>query len=91
MAMEKTMTDIVDMAHNVGLMGTVDPLMYKFAIFILAIFIGYYVIWSVTPALQTRYFTFFLYIDSIRYVTKKPPKIFIDASMSATKPKPFAM
>ena len=44
MAMEKTMTDIVDMAHNVGLMGTVDPLMYKFAIFILAIFIGYYVI-----------------------------------------------
>ena len=48
MAMEKTMTDIVDMAHNVGLMGTVDPLMYKFAIFILAIFIGYYVIWSVT-------------------------------------------
>ena len=53
MAMEKTMTDIVDMAHNVGLMGTVDPLMYKFAIFILAIFIGYYVIWSVTPALHT--------------------------------------
>ena len=32
MAMEKSMTDIVDMAHNVGLMGTVDPLMYKFAI-----------------------------------------------------------
>ena len=53
MAMEKSMTDIVDMAHNVGLMGTVDPLMYKFAIFILAIFIGYYVIWSVTPALHT--------------------------------------
>ena len=53
MAMEKTMTDIVEMAHNVGLMGTVDPLMYKFAIFILAIFIGYYVICIVTPALHT--------------------------------------
>jgi NAD(P) transhydrogenase subunit alpha len=42
-----------DMAHSIGLMGVVDPLMYKFAIFILAIFIGYYVIWSVTPALHT--------------------------------------
>ena len=27
--------------------------MYKFAIFILAIFIGYYVVWSVTPSLHT--------------------------------------
>ena len=43
----------IDIAQTVGLMGTVDPLMYKFAIFILAIFIGYYVIWSVTPALHT--------------------------------------
>jgi|TARA_B110000438_G_scaffold297519_1_gene344030 NAD(P) transhydrogenase subunit alpha len=42
-----------DVAHSIGLMGVVDPLMYKFAIFILAIFIGYYVIWSVTPALHT--------------------------------------
>lgn len=45
--------DTIDIAQTVGLMGTVDPLMYKFAIFILAIFIGYYVIWSVTPALHT--------------------------------------
>jgi NAD(P) transhydrogenase subunit alpha len=45
--------DAIDIAQTVGLMGTVDPLMYKFAIFILAIFIGYYVIWSVTPALHT--------------------------------------
>ena len=43
----------IDIAQTVGLMGSVDPLMYKFAIFILAIFIGYYVIWSVTPALHT--------------------------------------
>ena len=53
MAMEETMNNIADVAYNVGLMGSVDPLMYKFAIFILAIFIGYYVIWSVTPALHT--------------------------------------
>ena len=45
--------DTIDIAQTVGLMGAVDPLMYKFAIFILAIFIGYYVIWSVTPALHT--------------------------------------
>jgi NAD(P) transhydrogenase subunit alpha len=45
--------DAIDIAQTVGLMGSVDPLMYKFAIFILAIFIGYYVIWSVTPALHT--------------------------------------
>ena len=36
--------DTIDIAQTVGLMGAVDPLMYKFAIFILAIFIGYYVI-----------------------------------------------
>ena len=45
--------EAIDIAQTVGLMGAVDPLMYKFAIFILAIFIGYYVIWSVTPALHT--------------------------------------
>ena len=31
----------------------VDPLIFRLAIFVLAIFIGYYVVWSVTPALHT--------------------------------------
>ncbi len=31
----------------------VDPFVFRFAIFVLAIFIGYYVVWSVTPALHT--------------------------------------
>jgi H+-translocating NAD(P) transhydrogenase subunit alpha len=31
----------------------VDPFIYLFAIFILAIFVGYYVVWNVTPALHT--------------------------------------
>ncbi|TFF27626.1 NAD(P) transhydrogenase subunit alpha [Jiella endophytica] len=31
----------------------VDPFVFHFAIFILAIFVGYYVVWSVTPALHT--------------------------------------
>jgi NAD(P) transhydrogenase subunit alpha len=31
----------------------VDPLIFRLAIFVLAIFVGYYVVWSVTPALHT--------------------------------------
>ena len=31
----------------------VDPFVYRFAAFVLAIFVGYYVVWSVTPALHT--------------------------------------
>ena len=31
----------------------VSPIVFLFAIFILAIFVGYYVVWSVTPALHT--------------------------------------
>ena len=33
--------------------GTIDPFIFRLAIFVLAIFIGYYVVWSVTPALHT--------------------------------------
>ena len=31
----------------------VDPLIWELSIFVLAIFVGYYVVWSVTPALHT--------------------------------------
>ena len=30
-----------------------DPFMFRLSIFVLAIFVGYYVVWSVTPALHT--------------------------------------
>ena len=33
--------------------GGVDPLVFRFSIFVLAVFVGYYVVWSVTPALHT--------------------------------------
>jgi len=33
--------------------GDVDPFMFRLSIFVLAIFVGYYVVWSVTPALHT--------------------------------------
>jgi NAD(P) transhydrogenase subunit alpha len=31
----------------------IDPFIFRLAIFVLAIFVGYYVVWSVTPALHT--------------------------------------
>ena len=35
------------------LANVVDPFVFRFSIFVLAIFVGYYVVWSVTPALHT--------------------------------------
>ena len=31
----------------------IDPFVFRLSIFVLAIFVGYYVVWSVTPALHT--------------------------------------
>ena len=33
--------------------GVIDPFVFRLAIFVMAIFVGYYVVWSVTPALHT--------------------------------------
>ena len=33
--------------------GMIDPFVFRLSIFVLAIFVGYYVVWSVTPALHT--------------------------------------
>lgn len=33
--------------------GVVDPFVFRLAIFVLSIFVGYYVVWQVTPALHT--------------------------------------
>ena len=41
-----------DAAHALS-GGVIDPFVFRFAIFVLAIFVGYYVVWSVTPALHT--------------------------------------
>ena len=35
------------------LASAVDPFVFRFSIFVLAVFVGYYVVWSVTPALHT--------------------------------------
>ena len=34
-------------------MEAIDPFTFRLAIFVLAIFVGYFVVWSVTPALHT--------------------------------------
>src|SRR5262249_61737364 len=33
--------------------GAVDPFVFQFSIFVLAGFVGFFVVWSVTPALHT--------------------------------------
>jgi NAD(P) transhydrogenase subunit alpha len=42
--------DITPAIHSAT---TVDPFVYQFSIFAMAVFVGYYVVWSVTPALHT--------------------------------------
>ena len=47
-----TQPSIADAAHALS-GGVIDPFVFRLAIFVLAIFVGYYVVWSVTPALHT--------------------------------------
>lgn len=36
-----------------GEAAAIDPFIFRISIFVLAIFVGYFVVWSVTPALHT--------------------------------------
>src|ERR671932_2457235 len=45
--------DQIAIAASAATHGAIDPTVFRFAIFVLAIFVGYYVVWSVTPALHT--------------------------------------
>jgi NAD(P) transhydrogenase subunit alpha len=45
--------DQVALAASAATYGAVDPTVFRLAIFVLAIFVGYYVVWQVTPALHT--------------------------------------
>ena len=40
-------------AYAAGGGSEVDPSIYRLMVFVIAIFVGYYVVWSVTPALHT--------------------------------------
>ncbi|ORE96490.1 NAD(P) transhydrogenase subunit PntAB [Stappia sp. 22II-S9-Z10] len=45
--------DALAVAASAATAGAIDPTIFRLAIFVLAIFVGYYVVWSVTPALHT--------------------------------------
>jgi H+-translocating NAD(P) transhydrogenase subunit alpha len=45
--------DAAAVATQAATGGAIDPFVFRFSIFVLAVFVGYYVVWSVTPALHT--------------------------------------
>ena len=50
--MEQAAATAIDQAEAIAT-SMADPFVFQLAIFVLAIFVGYYVVWSVTPALHT--------------------------------------
>ncbi|MAY60615.1 MAG: NAD(P) transhydrogenase subunit alpha [Rhizobiales bacterium] len=52
-AATEQMADAAGAMAHAATGGAIDPFIFRFAIFVLAIFVGYYVVWSVTPALHT--------------------------------------
>jgi proton-translocating NAD(P)+ transhydrogenase subunit alpha len=49
----QTYSDQLAAAGHAASGGAIDPFVFRLAIFALAVFVGYYVVWSVTPALHT--------------------------------------
>ncbi|SEP58884.1 NAD(P) transhydrogenase subunit alpha [Faunimonas pinastri] len=47
------LADAAGAAVHMASGGLVDPFIFRLSIFVLAIFVGYYVVWQVTPALHT--------------------------------------
>ncbi|MDX8409739.1 MAG: NAD(P) transhydrogenase subunit alpha [Mariprofundales bacterium] len=49
------MTDSMagSMAETVHSHAAIDPLIFSITVFVLAVFVGYHVVWNVTPALHT--------------------------------------
>ncbi|KKC34124.1 NAD(P) transhydrogenase subunit alpha [Devosia psychrophila] len=45
--------DVIAATAHAASGGALDPFTFRLAIFVLAIFVGYFVVWSVTPALHT--------------------------------------
>ena len=45
--------DAAAAAAHAATAGGIDPFVFRLSIFVLAVFVGYYVVWSVTPALHT--------------------------------------
>ncbi len=50
---EGSFVDAAGLAVHAATGGVIDPFVFRLSIFVLAIFVGYYVVWQVTPALHT--------------------------------------
>ena len=61
-------------------MEAVDPIVFRLSIFVLAIFVGYYVVWSVTPALHTP----------LMAVTNAVSSVIIVGALTAAAAQPLA-
>ena len=66
----------------------IDPFIFRLSIFILSIFVGYYVVWSVTPSLHTPLMSVTNAISSVIIVgaiiaalASNPDKIFETSSI----------
>jgi NAD(P) transhydrogenase subunit alpha len=71
-------------------MEAVDPFIFRLAIFVLAIFVGYYVVWSVTPALHTPLMSVTNAISSVIIVgalLAAGPELLPEATSGATLSK----
>jgi len=54
--------------------GDVSPFVYQLMVFVVAIFVGYYVVWSVTPALHTPLMSVTNAISSVIVVGALSPR-----------------
>jgi H+-translocating NAD(P) transhydrogenase subunit alpha len=52
-ALAKAEAALMAAGSGAAAVGGIDPLVFQLAIFALAVAVGYYVVWSVTPALHT--------------------------------------
>ena len=50
---EQALSGADALSHGAAVVTGVDPFVFRLAIFVLSIFVGYFVVWSVTPALHT--------------------------------------
>ncbi|MCT8971685.1 MULTISPECIES: NAD(P) transhydrogenase subunit alpha [Microbaculum] len=48
-----SLSEAVGAAAHAATGGAIDPFVFRLSIFVMAVFVGYYVVWSVTPALHT--------------------------------------
>ena len=73
-------------------MEAIDPFVFRLSVFVLAIFVGYYVVWSVTPALHTPLMSVTNAISSVIVVgaliavsvssTPKPPQEIVSLNVN---------